>query len=100
MFDENDEEDDMDENQKDEEEEDIVTPYSICNKTNVQLIVKRLNNIGETGTTQDKKHLMRGATLGTSLAVRGGVGAKSNKLNSAYVINPGDQIDYAVDYDL
>lgn len=40
-FDDIEEEEEFDTNSK---EEDVVTPYSICNKTNVKLFIKRLTN--------------------------------------------------------
>ena len=44
------EEDEYGDNEKDEE--DVVTPYSICNQTNAKLLVKRLTapNENEKGT--------------------------------------------------
>jgi hypothetical protein len=39
--------DDEEENVYASKEEDVVTPYSICNKTNVNLLVKRLTNLHE-----------------------------------------------------
>lgn len=47
-------EDEEESDLNDREEEDVVTPYSICNQTNVRLLVKRLNNglgspLGEKG---------------------------------------------------
>ena len=43
------------ENDYEKKEEDIVTPYTICNKTNVQMLIKRLNNPGENENFIEKK---------------------------------------------
>jgi uncharacterized membrane protein len=39
--------DDEDNDQNERAEEDVVTPYSICNQTNIKLLIKRLNSQGE-----------------------------------------------------
>lgn len=54
-FDEIDEEEEFDVTQK---EEDVVTPYSINNQTNVKLLVKRLNNLNErdSNVKKSRKH--------------------------------------------
>lgn len=58
-FEDFDEDEENESNEK--EEEDVVTPYSICNQTNVKLLVKRLNNSSggydkRVGGSHEKKH--------------------------------------------
>eukprot|EP00347_Sterkiella_histriomuscorum_P000566 403375355 len=95
-FEDIDEEEEFDQTQK---EEDVVTPYSICNQTNQNLLVKRLNNINDREVT-DKKSKRNLQSNIQSMLVKGGVGQEQSKLNRVYVINPGEAIDYAVDYEL
>ena len=76
----------------DREEEDVVTPYSICNQTNVKLLVKRLSSISnekKTNANSDKKNRKKAKDYGSNgLTVKGGVGSNLSKLNRVYVINP------------
>mmetsp|Transcript_23179 Transcript_23179/g.22667 ORF Transcript_23179/g.22667 Transcript_23179/m.22667 type:complete len:95 (-) Transcript_23179:2271-2555(-) len=93
-----DEEDDMDFASAKEEE--LVTPYSICNLTNVVLRVQRLNNVGETGATQQHKKNPKEAFKEEKKTLEVKNRAKGNNLKREYIISPGEQIDYAVDYEL
>lgn len=63
-------EEDLPENQ----EEEIVSPYSICNLTNVKLLIQRLPGPNE--------------------------GYQVRKLAKIYEIEPDQCVDYAVDYEL
>lgn len=58
------------------EEEDVVTPYSICNQTNVKLLVKRLSDSKRDSKGDGKKTGGRGGRKDQqSLTVKGGVGS-------------------------
>ena len=95
-FDNIDEEEEFEQNQK---EEDIVTPYSICNQTAGKLLVKRLTYNQERDSNEKSFRGNKNPQL-MSLTVKGGAGSTSSKLNRVYVIHSGEKIDYAVDYEL
>jgi len=57
-----------------QDKEEIVTPYSICNQTNVKLMIQRLPSPDDA--------------------------SKSRRLAKVYEIGPDQSMDYAVDYEL
>lgn len=79
----NEEEEDLEGNEG-KIEEDIVTPYSICNQTNVKLLVKRLSSFSSKADHQSTSKKSQAASSPSTsksakskdtLSVKGGVGS-------------------------